>query len=306
MGGFSIVQQKSNEFELDFGNEEDISKSYNKIKTEYLKKRTKLALYFFTILLIIIIHFAVISPIYLIPDETVSVNELSLHSFPLTINWAIFSAGIFIIIYLIRVLYMRVTPLLKSHLTNEINNIGFKIQEKKNSWILFLTLNSLSLIFLVLIELKIIKFDNPILYTFLRSTIIFYLIIAISIPIIWRISYDGLIIKLKGNYKISINLYFKARKIKAGAQQLIGIYLTSNRIANKLNNDSNKLYKRIAEDRWLPRKRKSIISKYGLSPFLRFHEFSTPSNFQKQFLNIVIALQEWDMQAKKIMKRLPK
>jgi len=294
---------KKQEINLEFEDEED--NPYNKIKSEYNKKRTKFVLYFLTTLIIIIIQFAVIYPIYLIPDETVSASELDLRNFPLTINWAIFSVGIFLIFYFVKELFMKITPLLKIHLTNEINNIGFKIQEKRNSWILFLSLISPSLILLILIELKIIHFYSPILNMFVKSIVIFYLIVSISIPVIWRVLYDGLIIKLKGKYKIFVHIYFKVRKIKPGDQQLIGIYLTSNKLANKFSFNKKRIYTRIVEERWLPRRRKTIVSKHGLSPFLRFHEFSTPSNLQKQFLNIVIALQEWDIQAKHSHQKTP-
>ncbi|MFX1310840.1 MAG: hypothetical protein ACFE8C_14170 [Promethearchaeota archaeon] len=299
MEGFKITEQKTNPVELDFEDENDISKSYNTIKTEYHKKGKKLLLYLFTALFIVIIHFTVIYPIYLISDSSASISGLKLYNFPLTINWTIFSTGIYLILYVIRVALMRITPSLKDHIINEINNIGFKIQEKRNSWIYFLILNGLSVLLLFLIELKVISFNNPVLYTLFRVLFIIYLAIAFVIPIMWRFYYDGLIVKLKGNYKVFIQPYYKIRNIKAEEHQLIGIYLSSNNIAIKFNNIKKKLYGRIAEDRWLPRKRKSILSKCRFTLFLKFHEFSTPSNFQKQFLNIVLALQDWDVQSKK-------
>jgi len=299
MEGFKITEYNKNLFESDLEDEQNISKSYNIIRTEYRKKGKKLLLYFFTVLIIVITHFAIIYPIYLIPDGNASITGLQLYNFPLTINWTIFSAGIYLIFYVIKVAFMRVTPSLKDHITNEINNIGFKIQAKRKSWILFLILNSLSVLLLFLIELKIIYFYHSHFRTLFRGFIIIYLVMAFVIPIIWRFSYDGLIIKLKGNYQVYIHPYYKIRKIKTREHQLIGIYLTSNKIAIKFFKNKKRLYKRIAEDRWLPRQRKSIASKYGLSPFLRFYEFSTPSNFQKQFLNIVLALQDWDNKYKK-------
>ncbi|MFX0106443.1 MAG: hypothetical protein ACFE75_13285, partial [Candidatus Hodarchaeota archaeon] len=98
---------------------------------------------------------------------------------------------------------------------------------------------------------------------------------------------------------VLINPYYKLRKRKVKDYQLICIYLASNIIGFKFSKHRKILYTKIAMKRWLPRKSKSIISKYSLSFFLRFNEFSTPSNFQKQFLNLVLALQEWDEEYKK-------
>ncbi|MFX1594192.1 MAG: hypothetical protein ACFFCL_15990 [Promethearchaeota archaeon] len=299
MEGFKITEQKTNSIELDFEDENNISKSYNRIKTEYHKKGKKLLLYLFTALFIVIIHFAIIYPIYLIPDSSASIAGLQLYNFPLTINWSIFSIGTYLILYIIKIIFMRVTPSLKNHIMNEINNIGFKIQERRNSWIYFLILNTLSILLLFIIELKIISFNIPALSALFRGFIIVYVVTAFIIPIMWRFFYDGLVIKLKGNYKVFINPYYRIRKSRNKDSQLIGIYLTSNKIAFKFNKQKALLYTSIAKTRWLPRKTNSIISKYGLSPFLRFNEFSTPSNFQKQFLNITLALQEWDNEYKK-------
>ena len=44
MGGFKITEQKTNPVELDFEDENNISKSYKTIKTEYRKKGKKLFL----------------------------------------------------------------------------------------------------------------------------------------------------------------------------------------------------------------------------------------------------------------------
>jgi hypothetical protein len=220
-------------------------------------------------------------------------------SFTFTLNWTIFSGGTFLIIFLTKIISLRVTPSLKEHIKNEINSVGFKIQDKKTSWIVFLILNSISILLSFLIEAKMIIFNGPLLTSFLTIVFIIYMVIGLSIPIIWCFSYDGLIVKLKDKYQIFIHPSYKVQKNEDKVSQLIGIYLTSNKIAMKFNSNEKKIYKRIAEDRWLPRKRISTISKYRWSPFLKFYEFSTPSNLQKQFLNIIFALQEWDKEHKR-------
>jgi hypothetical protein len=193
---------------------------------------------------------------------------------------------------------MRVTPSLNEHISNEINEMGFKIQKKRKSRIAFFVLNILAIAVLILLDLEIINFDNTVFDLFFKGILIVYLFISIFIPIVWRFSYDGLSVKLKDNYQVFLNPYYRIRKSKVKIYQLIGIYLKSNRIAFKFNKHKKAIFKKIVRKRWLPRKSKSFISKFGLSPFLRFIEFSTPSNIHKQFLNIVLAIQEWDITKK--------
>ena len=299
MGGFKITEYTNTSNKLEFEDDKSTSDSYRIIRSEYFNRGIKRLIYFFAVILIIIVHFTVIYPFYLISDNGSGISTLHPSNFSFTINWTLFSIGAYLIFYLIKLALVRVTPSLKKYINSEIKNIGFKIEEKRKSWISFLILNSISVLLLFLMELKVIYFNNPFFNTLFRGFLILYLFISIIIPIIWRLYYDGLIIDLKGNYQVFLNPYYRIRKKKIKDYQLIGIYLTSNRIAFKFNKNKKRLYTKIAGIRWLPRKRKSTISKYGLSPFLRFNEFSTPLNFQKQFLNIVLALEEWDRKKKK-------
>ncbi|MFX1438557.1 MAG: hypothetical protein ACFFAA_15385, partial [Promethearchaeota archaeon] len=294
------MEENATSKNLGFEYSEDISYSYHKIKKEYRKKAIRIVSILSVLLIIVVIHFTLIYPIYLIPDEGAVITGLTPYRFNLTINWIIFSIGIFTIFYLIKIILMRVTPSLKEHIKNDVNAIGFKIKRTRKSWILFLLLNGISVISLFLIELDIIYFNNPALNELFKVFFTVYLLVSILIPILYRFSHDGLNITLKGKYRVFINPYYKIRKIKDQDSQLIGIFMTSNKIANKFEKNKKRLYTQIAESRWLPRKRKSILSKFGLSPFLHFYEFSTPLNFQKQFSNIILALQDWDIQSKKI------
>lgn len=295
MEGFKITE---NQFELSLDDEQNISKSYNRIRKEYCKKGKKYFITFIVVLTIILIHFGIINPIYLIPNAGTGISGLQLYKFPLSINWTILSASVYIIFYFVKLAFMRATPSLKDYISNEIYNLGFKLQEKKKSRILFFIMNSLSVLILILVELKIIHFNNSIIHTLFKSLFIIYLVMTSIIPILWRFYYDGLIVKLKANYQIFITPYFKLRKKNVEDQQLIGLYLTSNNIAVRFNNKNRTLYKRIVEDRWLPRKRRFTFSIFKANLFLKFYEFSTPLNFQKQFLNIILALQDWDMNVK--------
>ncbi len=294
MGGFKITGYTKTSNELDFEDDGKISNSYHTIRTEFRKKGIKQLKYLFTVLIILIIYFTIIYPIFLIPDKNAGITTLQPSDFGLTISWTLFSIGAYLLFYFIKIVLMRATPSLKEYIKSEIDNIGFKTQEKRKSWISFLLLNSIAVLLLFLMELKVIYFHNLFFNTLFRGILIIYLVISFIIPIIWRFSYDGLTVPIKGNYQVFLYPYYSIRKSKVKDYQLIGIYLTSNRIAFKFDKNKKSIYAKIAGARWLPRKRKSIISKYGLSPFLRFNEFSTPLNFQKQFLNIVLALQEWD------------
>ncbi len=285
---------------LDFEYGEEDSYSYHKIKKEYLKKTIKFLPFLSGLLIIIVIYFTLIYPILLIPDEGITITWLIPYSFNLTINWTVFSLSGFLFFYLIKILIMRITPFLKEQIRNDINALGFSIKEKRKSVIFFVILNSISVLLLFLIELNIIYFNTLALNTLFKGFLIIYLFLSILIPIIMRFSYDGLSVTLKDKYNVSIKPYYKIRRVKTKDSQLIGIFMTSNKIASKFNKNKKSLYTQIAKSRWLPRKRKSIISKYRLSPFLRFHEFSTPVNFQKQFLNLALALQDWDLHLEKI------
>ncbi len=281
---------------IDFENGEDIS--YHQIKKEYRKKMIKFLPYLTAILIIIVIHFSLIYPFLLIPGEGATITGFSPYRFNITINWSVFSVGAFVIFYLLKIAFMRVTPSLSNSIRNDISNLGFIIQEKRKSWILFLILNSISVLILFLIEFGIISFNNAIINMAFKVILIIYLFVSILVPILWRFLYDRIKIVLKDKYHISIKPYYKVRKSYAEDLELIGIFLTSNKITNRFNKTKKKLYRQISGDRWLPREKKSVVSKYKLSPFLRFYEFSTPKNFKNQFLNIVLALQEWDTNVK--------
>ena len=294
MEGFKITDYNKSNEQLDFENEKNSIDSFNTIRAEYFKKRIKWLIYVLVVVISITVHFTIIYPVYLISDNGIGVSTLQPYTFSFTINWALFSTGSYLIIYFIKSMMMRVTPSLKQYIYSEINNIGFKVQEKRKSGITFLILNCISVLIILLFELRVIYFNSLLFANLFKGILVIYLFISLIIPIIWRVSYDRLSVKLKKKYHINIIPNYRIRKFKNQNYQLLGIYFTSNRIASKFNKNNKRLYNKIAESRWLPRKRKSFISKYSMSIFLRFNEFSTPNNFQKQFLNVVLALQEWD------------
>jgi len=294
MGGFKIMKNKKNLGALDF--EDDlIFNSYSIIRSEFLLKGFKQLIYFFIVLVIIVIYSIIIYPLYLRPDNDIGISTLQPKNFNFTINWTIFSIGTFLIFYIIKVALTRNTTSLKEYIKHEISSIGFKIQQQKKSWILFFILNCFSILYVFLLELELIDFKTSTL-TILKGCLITYLTFSLIIPLLWLFLYDRLAVKLKGNYKILIEPYFRILKKKIKEYHLIALYLRSNKLAFRFNKYKERLYISIAENRWLPRKKKSLISKYGLNLFMRFYEFSTPLNLQNQFLNIVLALQDWEQQ----------
>jgi hypothetical protein len=132
------------------------------------------------------------------------------------------------------------------------------------------------------IDLQILNFNN---------ITVGYLLLSLAIPIIWLGVNDKYVIKVKENFYILFDLHFSLRKTRGDSPALLGITLSSNRLCSRFNQPGKNVHTRICEIRWLPRNGTKIQK---ISPFLHFHEFSVPVNLQKQVLNVILALHEWD------------
>jgi hypothetical protein len=109
------------------------------------------------------------------------------------------------------------------------------------------------------------------------------------LPIIWIFKKDKFVIKVKENVFILCHLHYSLSKKEDYDPNLVGIILTSNRLCSKFDKSGKYIHSKISEKRWLKKNDNSTIS-----PYLYFQEFSVPYNFQKQFLNITLALNEWE------------
>ncbi|MFX1487649.1 MAG: hypothetical protein ACFFBI_00755 [Promethearchaeota archaeon] len=292
--------------ELNFESEDDTSNSLRIIRSEFLIKGIKGILLLSIIIIILIITSIFVEfpsqnyiPVFVTLSWRSPSGKIDQPNPLISVfSWFLFSIGIFLVFYFIKSIQNRSTPSILKLLKNELKNLGFETQKESSSYKIFLILNFGGLIILLLIVFDISNFKSIFIRDLFMVFIAVYLTISLIIPIIWRFFFDRYIVKLKKHYYILLHPNYKIRKIKKKDNLPLGIYITSNRIAFKLNKDNKNLYNKISENRWLPRKRKSPLLTYYLNPCLHFHEFSTPINFQKQFLNVVLALQEWDSQLK--------
>jgi hypothetical protein len=274
--------------DLTFEDEESTINSIEIIRKEFFTKTIRSLIY---IVIIIAIY-----TVYLImtyqPDifgNNIILNTISNTTFSnLTVTWGLFSTTIFSVVYLFKIIYMKFTPSLISFVKNESSSIGFEFEKKYNSGLLFLLLNSIAISILIYMDFGVIQFHNSPFDLFFQVIFVIYLVLSLVIPSIFALINDKYIIKLKDNFYIIFDFQFKIRKPKEEDSNLLGIRLTSNKLSSKFDRCGKVVYSRISQRRWLSRKQKS-----KLNPYLYFHEFSTPINFQKQFLNIALALNEW-------------
>ena len=309
MEGIDIKIKKIGIRELNFEDENNFSKSLKTIRYEYRQKGIKLIIPLLIILSAFVVYLIssyqnLIDPIgfsalvrLLSPDNFVSHHYPK--SIPLIVFWIPFSFGVFCIVTIAKLIFQKFTPSLRSFFKQELNNLNLKFHRKLRSIVIFLILNTISIIILLLIDLKLIKLYNDFLSKIFVGLIITYLSVSIILPVIWSLSLDNFLVKIKGKYAILFNLHYKIWKAKILETSQLGIYMKSKRIANKMNNTKRELYDNICENRWLPRKAKSFI--FRIYPYIHFHEYSNPINFQKQFLNLVLALQEWDVKTKRLV-----
>ncbi len=282
--------------EVNFENKKSASAFIKIIRSEYLKRRYRAFLYIITIFIFYIIYLLLSYQFKIINiDRRYSLGSQQFNLLNRIITWSFFCITIYFIFYFFKLGYQKSSPTLANFIKNEVNNLGFKIQRGYKTGIYFFIFNSISIIFFILIETGVIYSYNYVLNILIFNLILLYIFSSLMFPIIWGVLHDAFYVKLKKKYSIQFHFQYNIKKSEEYEFQTMGIYMTSNRLCSKLNKERIKLYNEISETRWLPRKGKFTALFFGNNPFLYFHEYSTPLNFQKQFLNIVLALREWDI-----------
>ena len=282
--------------ELNFEDEQGYNDSVKTIKSEYNKKTIKSIVYILIVLSVALTYLLYGYLPYieknfftnLLATESVS-SEGNAFPLNLTLSWTLFSTCIFLIVYFFRVSQVKFTPSLINYIERETKYAGFEFIKKIESVGLFIVLTAVSITILFYIDTKLIQFNDIFWSIFFQNSFFVYLLISLILPIVFIFRNDKFTIKIKNNVFVLCNLHFNLRKNKEHDPNLLGIILTSNRLCSKFDKSGKHIYSKISENRWLIRNEPSTIS-----PFLYFEEYSVPFNFQKQFLNIVLALNEWE------------
>ncbi|MBY9009342.1 MAG: hypothetical protein KGD74_05695 [Candidatus Lokiarchaeota archaeon] len=282
--------------ELNFEDEQGFKDSVKTIRSEYIKKALKSTIYIIIVLTIIISNLLYGYLPYIERNffTTFLATESSgsggyVFSMNLTLGWTLLSTSIFLIIYFIKVSQIKFTRSLIKYIERETKYAGFEFIKKIESVGLFMVLTTVSIVILINIDIRVIQFNNTFWSVFFKYSFFLYLIQSLILPIIFIFRNDKFIIKVKDNVFVLCNLHYHLRKNKEYDPNLLGIILTSNKLCSKFDKSGKNIYSKISEHRWLIRNETSLIS-----PFLHFEEYSVPINFQKQFLNIVLALNEWE------------
>ncbi|MHA1256608.1 MAG: hypothetical protein ACTSPS_13525 [Promethearchaeota archaeon] len=282
--------------ELSFEDEQGFKDSVKTIRSEYTKKALKSILYIAIVLSVALTYLIYAYLPYI--ENNFFTNLLATESFSpgvssfplnLTISWLLFSTSIFLVVYFFRLSQVKFTPSLIKYIERETKYAGFEFTKKIESVGLFMVLTAVSIAIFFYIDLRFIQFNNTFWSLFFQHSFFVYLLTSLVLPIVFIFRNDKFAIKIKDNVFILCNLHYNFRKNKDYDPSLLGIILTSNRLCSKFDKSGKYIHSKISEDRWLLKSEPSAIS-----PFLHFEEFSVPFNFQKQFLNIVLALNEWE------------
>jgi hypothetical protein len=283
--------------ELNFEDEKGLQDSAKTIRSEYIKKALKSILYIIIVIMSIALSYLLYGYLPYI-EKNFFTNLLTTESlsseangFPLnlTVSWTLFSTCIFLVVYCVRLSQVKFTPSLIKYIERETKYAGFEFIKKIESVGLFMVLTAVSIAILFYIDTRLIQFNDSFWSFVFQYSFFIYLLISLILPIIFIFRNDKFAIKVKDNVFVLCELHYNIRKKKDYDPNLLGIVLTSNRLCSKFDKSGKFIYSKISEDRWLIRNEPSTIS-----PFLHFEEYSVPFNFQKQFLNIVLALNDWE------------
>lgn len=208
--------------------------------------------------------------------------------------WVLFF--LFLSTHFLLLSYTRFSPTLVKFLKTELQILGFKMLRKYKAGLGFFLFNGFFIIFLINIGISF-SLDYVVTSLNIRLLLIF-IFLSITIPILRGILHEKFIIKLRAPYFVRLDLQYKLIKRKEVESHMVRIYMTSNKLWSKSSDSGTKIHREISEKRWLPRKGKFTFSTYRLGLYLYFHEYSTLINFKENFLNIVSAIREWDIEIK--------
>ncbi len=282
--------------ELNFEDEQGLKDSVKTIRSEYIKKAFKSIIYITVISIVALTYFLYVYLPYIEKNFftnllTTEASSSEGNSFPLnlTLSWTLFSTCIFLIVYFARLSQVKFTPSLIKYIKKETKFAGFEFIKKIESVGLFMFLTTGSIAVLFYIDTRLIQFNDNSWSIMFQNSFCIYLLLSLILPIVFIFRNDKFTIKVKDNVFVLFNLHYNVRKNKDYDPNLLGIVLTSNRLCSRFDKSGKLIYSKISEDRWLIRNEPSAIS-----PYFYFEEYSVPINFQKQFLNIVLALNDWE------------
>lgn len=243
-----------------------------KIRKNNLKNGVK---YLFTILSVV--------SLYIIISFITNQNRLYKPAYPyVSPNWLIVNLIVYSIFLWIRINLFNFSPLLIKFLKQEINILDFKVRKRFFSKYLFISSNVILMILIILTYYQLISFNDLV--------IIMLMNILLTSMILISLFSDKVVVDVKDDYYIRFD--FKYQRKEDG---ILKIYLSSNRLTRKNNFQKGELYKKIAQERWLPKKGRFKTFYPKLNPFYHFYEFANPINLKNQFLNLILALKKWDM-----------
>lgn len=284
MEGFKINNHHKNLPEIDFKNNENIATFFSNVKKEYFRNLFKILILLVFLSLIYIIYYT------LFPHS----------SFP-NVRFLLFSWGFFLFylyIYFFQLTSIKFSPTLIKFLNKELSILDFQVQRKYKTGLFFSLFNSLTIVIFILIIILINFSTNDIVISLILRLILVYFFSSILIPILRGILHDKFIIKLKAPYFIQIELQFKLIKHMEVESQMIRIYMTSNKLGKKSDQQISNSFLEISNKRWLPRKGRLKLPNFLSNSNLYFYEYSTIINFKEHFLNLVSAVREWDIKLK--------
>ncbi len=287
MEGFKINNHHKSLPEIDFKKTENITKFFSIIKKEYFTNLFRILILLVFLSLIYIIYYTIF-PQLLIPNVRFPLDQI--------VFWSFFLFYLFI--YFFQLTSIKFSPALIKFLNKELSILGFQVHRKYKTGLFFSLFNSLTVIIFILISMLITYSTNYIITSLIVRLIVVYFFSSTIIPILRGILHDKFIIKLKAPYFIQFELQFKLIKPIEVESQMIRIYMTSNKLGIKSNQYSANSFLEISNKRWLPRKGRLKLPNFLSNSNLYFYEYSTIINFKEQFLNIVSAVREWDIQLK--------
>jgi len=213
-----------------------------------------------------------------------------------TINWIFFSSSLFLIIYFSKRAFFKVTPSVVKFVETEMENLGLKLQRRYKTEIIFLILNGIGALFILMVDFGIIHLDTIHSSNIFQIAIIGFLSLSIIVPIGMALFQNKFRVKLKGDYSINLKVDYPIIPRKKNPD-LLDIQLISNPLSIKSNRWKFDIYKKISEDRWLTKSKidsNKRNTRYNINPFIFFKGYSTPLEFQNEFLNVALAIKEWD------------